>query len=403
MAINALTSSGALAFQTGLSKRLLSQSSNLGYFARGAYRNMSSTPEERKADYWFRDFMMIMAMSIYTELGFRAAEYLYGHPQFTKILGLHRLAYDYSQQSPGVKIKNYKSIADVPPLRKRIYGTMVNGSGNDLIPFLLEHQDKMGQNKLGMAGQSKFLIRHLSSRLDFNRYLTTIAKEDPKHQADVEATRSLLETYHQHFAQTEPFLKFEQQFKASLLKGNAPERLPDWVKSFSTLLAQHADSAKNIPLHAFHQQWAKNPEVATLFLEGIQSKLSGLLIKEVQRALLAPQITMNFLATLLCFGVIGNQFDFKILQPWEKKITQQGYSSAVIVKPSLASILPTCAILFGAPLLPMVKRMGYFWGFAVTSLAAITTFFGSTFLLTRLRLKKPPSAPQPPQQDYFKN
>ncbi|WP_303674214.1 hypothetical protein [Vampirovibrio chlorellavorus] len=71
-------------------QRALAQSVNLGYAGRGAYRVHETNPE-RKGDYWFRDFGMVMACTYMTEMGFRGTERFYTMPLLTNALELHAL------------------------------------------------------------------------------------------------------------------------------------------------------------------------------------------------------------------------------------------------------------------------------------------------------------------------
>jgi hypothetical protein len=79
-------------------QRALAQSVNLGYAGRGAYRVHETNPE-RKGDYWFRDFGMVMACTYMTEMGFRGAERFYTMPLLTQALELQALrTNDYGQK-----------------------------------------------------------------------------------------------------------------------------------------------------------------------------------------------------------------------------------------------------------------------------------------------------------------
>lgn len=76
-----------------MAQRLLAQSGNAAYAGRGIYR-VSQTDPERKGDYWFRDFGMVMACTYMTELAFRATERYYTMPLLTNALGLHAMCSD---------------------------------------------------------------------------------------------------------------------------------------------------------------------------------------------------------------------------------------------------------------------------------------------------------------------
>lgn len=87
MLLNALPSAMS---SNPLAQRLLAQSGNAAYAGRGAYR-VHETDPERKGDYWFRDFGMVMACTYMTEMGFRGTERFYTIPLLADALQLNAM------------------------------------------------------------------------------------------------------------------------------------------------------------------------------------------------------------------------------------------------------------------------------------------------------------------------
>ncbi len=137
-------------FWNNATQRILSQSNNVSYAARGVYR-VYDTQDSRKGDYWFRDFGMVMACSYMTELGFRAVEKWYTIPLITRALGLNQLS---EMQHAGSKTakslyynpRNYAALPEIA--RERLMGTLIRNS-SDLVPKLMKELELRQGGKLG--------------------------------------------------------------------------------------------------------------------------------------------------------------------------------------------------------------------------------------------------------------
>lgn len=140
----------SLAMNLG-AQRVLAQSVNLSYAGRGAYR-VHETEPDRKGDYWFRDFGMVMACTYMTELGFRGTERYYTMPLLTNALELHALRSDGHGQKRAIPFTNNGvqqlgstklyphalNYTDMPDaLRQKMMGTLIRNS-SDLVPQVLE-------------------------------------------------------------------------------------------------------------------------------------------------------------------------------------------------------------------------------------------------------------------------
>jgi hypothetical protein len=160
------------------SQRILSQSSNIGYQVRGIYRT-EVTPEDRKADYNFRDYQVTLLTNCLSELGFRAVQTIYASPRMTEALGLNRLSEIYGSKYPDVEIKNYKKLPEI--VRARMMGTLVKKGSIHKVPVLLEklEADLLAQDHgLSQAEQAqlRILLEHLHKNLNFKDYLNSLTK-----------------------------------------------------------------------------------------------------------------------------------------------------------------------------------------------------------------------------------
>jgi hypothetical protein len=125
-------------FWNNFTQRVLSQSNNISYAARGIYR-VHDTEPNRKGDYWFRDFGMVMACAYMTELGFRGVETLYTMPLATEAMNLHRLSElkhpINAKQALYPGARNYRALPEI--VRERAMGTLIRNSSN-LLPNLMK-------------------------------------------------------------------------------------------------------------------------------------------------------------------------------------------------------------------------------------------------------------------------
>ncbi len=143
-------------------QRALAQSVNLGYAGRGTYRVHETNPE-RKGDYWFRDFGMVMACTYMTEMGFRGTERFYTMPLLTNALELQALRTELGQKrviptfdtvqikngarTDSVQLLNSKPLyprawnySELPEaLREKMMGTLIRNS-SELVPQVLQEE-----------------------------------------------------------------------------------------------------------------------------------------------------------------------------------------------------------------------------------------------------------------------
>lgn len=166
----------SLAMNLG-AQRVLAQSVNLSYAGRGAYR-VHETEPDRKGDYWFRDFGMVMACTYMTELGFRGTERYYTMPLLTNALELHALRSDGHGQKRAIPFTNNGvqqlgstklyphalNYTDMPDaLRQKMMGTLIRNS-SDLVPQVLE-KDALAEIDKAVAAKNNPLDKTLAKDL----------------------------------------------------------------------------------------------------------------------------------------------------------------------------------------------------------------------------------------------
>lgn len=162
-------------FWNTTTQRILSQSNNVSYSARGIYR-VHDTQDSRKGDYWFRDFGMVMACSYMTELGFRAVEKWFTIPLITEAFGLDAL----SRQKHAVtgkplyhNARNYTALPNV--VRERLMGSLIGKSSSDLVPKLMKELELHQGSQLGpIADDVKTLLSSPAKEADsiIQKYLS---------------------------------------------------------------------------------------------------------------------------------------------------------------------------------------------------------------------------------------
>jgi hypothetical protein len=169
-----------LSFYSLATQRLLSQTSNIGYAARGVYRT-SLAGDDRKADNNFRDFQMSFLTNILSEMGFRGIQSWYVVPRMTEALGLNRLSEIYADRHPGVTIKNYDRLPEI--IRNRMMGTLVRAGSMSKVPDLIEglETELLNKNEHGLSSaeqtQLRILLDHLHKNLNFKDYVNDLTQD----------------------------------------------------------------------------------------------------------------------------------------------------------------------------------------------------------------------------------
>lgn len=174
-----------LSLLSNTTQRILTQSNNIAYGTRGVVR-VNSVQKERKLDYFFRDFYMVIATAYLGEMGFRAVDTLYNIPLMTKALKLNKLSnlkytVDGALKYPGAN--NYTRLPDI--VRARLMGSLVKPDSISMVPGLLDKMAKESGVKLTEEekNQLTILLDHLHKNLNFREYARSTFVDTGKLQA----------------------------------------------------------------------------------------------------------------------------------------------------------------------------------------------------------------------------
>ncbi|MBY0404579.1 MAG: hypothetical protein K2X66_11820 [Cyanobacteria bacterium] len=439
--------SSLMSITSNLTQRILSQSNNISYGLRGWYR-MGSVPEDRKADYFFRDFYMVLVTAVTTELGFRGAEKLFSFPLMTDKLQLNQLSHIYKPGSNFHKhnlidpaltqrtIKNYGSVDEIPHLRKRLMGSLVREDSDSLIPHLLktmDYKDKLADPSVSLETKQdiELLVYHLKRRLNFDGnhgYLSQLVKEGRITQAQSDFVTSTVKKLKdgEGLAQklgdaiqnlTQSKNRIPESESADVLKKaleyveKNTETLPAWFPSLkdparqreltaSTDISNTFETLKKfiteeIPAK-FKEKMNLDPVAETLIKDSIESQgiLKGL--QKVQTLSAWPKLLGSIALSFLVYGVVASYLDNHYIQPWQKKLVKERGTSSEVVSPFYWALIPgaaTLTALMSEKLLPGLNKLGYFGKFAFAGIASLGVYTGTGLLLLKNKLNKPPANP----------
>jgi hypothetical protein len=216
-------------------KKVLSKTNDVSYTGRGLYR-VDQTPNDRKGDYFFRDFFMVQVCAYMTEIGFRGLDRTYYSPLMTQALNLHKLTslqYPYLKSPtrqaaplyPGAR--NYEQLPEL--FRNQAMGSLVSKDTQPLVPKVLKELeiDKL-EKQFGSGDKEQFdTLKNLI--LQPNHDALYLEKHvDGKFPTLTPAERGQLVNSIKELAYTENLTtrkgKYKAFFKANPLKGKVPEK-----------------------------------------------------------------------------------------------------------------------------------------------------------------------------------
>ncbi len=369
-----------LTMLSNTTQRILTQSNNIAYGTRGVVRVREVQPE-RKMDYFFRDFYMVLATAYLGEMGFRAVDLLYNIPHMTRALQLHKL----SERYPGAL--NYSRMPDF--VRARLMGSLVKSSSNYAVPKVLEEiKEKSGQTLTEAEHkQLDILLRHLHKHLNFEEFVSeTLVKQKELTTEEAGLVTKAVKAMTTHVDE------------AAKKQGVMKEVGEEFRQVLANLLKEHADDPA---LKALESAAAKE-KLMNLVKEGLESHTTMNIIRRIQRSGTWPKMFSSVILNLIFYGFMANFFDVKILQPWQKKIVKERGTSEELVKPGYQALLPGLLVLivglydkFPTPF----RKMGYFSRFAAVGGLALATYTATMLYLIKRVLATPPKKAPKPQTD----
>lgn len=416
-------------------QRILSQSNNISYSARGVVR-VNATPDDRKADYLFRDFYMVLVTAYLTELGFRGLETMYTIPLMTKALDLHRL----SELYPGAR--NHARLPEV--LRGYVLGSLVKSDSITLVPELMKRMQDAQKGPMSEAErkQAELLINHLHKRLNYADYVHKnlvasgqLSADDAKHVLDGMKKLSRLqggqvdlmgvvqdvlkkpvaerpEALKKALSDWDELFKLAGQDERTLFRqvaGNMESTLgqakpgkkalktlaQQMTELFEKTAARQDDNLQRLGQTVLKEHPLKD-KLTQFIREGVESKATLSMLQRIQKSGTWPKMITSVALSFVFYGMIANWFDVKVLQPWQDKLVKKRGHSKDVVAPSYVALLPGIGVLVAGLSekvskkigLGFLNQMGYLGRFALVGLAALLTYSAATVALIKARLAK---------------
>jgi hypothetical protein len=377
------------------SQVLNNHGTNLSYGARAAARN-GTTPYDRRMDYYFRDLYMSVVTAFAFEAAFRSMDAWYAVPLTTQQLGLNRLANDYKdliEQRLGqpltpelAKKINYDRLP--PELHGRLVGSFAKDTSHYLIPELLEADlEKMLDKSADPVEKvrAEVLLKQVYKRLNYPQYLEKYEKGLPA-QTREEIAKLLRQ------AETEAKDALAQQAKQSAQNAKG---LSGKLRSFAS--KAHLEKPEEI-LEKLISQETLTPEGQKLVQQGWESGLARMAMAQVRKSASWPKLVFNLMVNIVYFGIVGNWFDLHVLQPWQKKISEERGGVHELIGPAYAGLIPG-GVAFGllmsnkaAAKLGLAKagltRLTPAVRFLVAGTLGLVTYTASSYGLVMHRLQK---------------
>lgn len=423
-----------LAGGSALTQRILSQSNNIGYAARGVYR-VNVVPEDRKAEYLFRDFVMTLVTAYLTELSFRITETFYTVPKLTKVLQFPELSKLYGEQGMDKALhgsfNNIKNQTWFPTfVQKRLLGSLVKSDSNNLVPELIEREmsdivDGKRVMKEGME-QHEALIHHLYRRLNFPQYLERleamgnitaaereqvlkIMKSIPKDELLASITTDLENISKEELTaaikngqtaiktaadelEKKPVKKLLKRNEAIQKQAETVEKLREKAASYSDDVLTHYEKA--------------SPKVRAYVDDFLHSEAVRGAMKTVQKSASWPKMAVSVALSLVFYGIIANKFDVEKLQPWQEKLFKKRGTTEEVITPAYKALVPgiltTVALMAKKSPISLSNRMGYIGSFAVAGFAGLATYGASWYALFKAASSKDaPIRPKKPNMALY--
>jgi len=395
MAINSLGLAAINGFNR-FSDVVKDNSANGSYITRAAARN-HTIPEDRRMDYFFRDAFMTVITAYFFELCNRTTDAVYKSPKITQVLELNKLAEIYQQElkkkHPDLDLKsvNYRGLDDT--LRNRLLKASLKTENFHLLPDLLTHdmQALLAKEPHQLTGderiraiQARTLIPHLQRKLHYKQYLE---KQLKLPEAKVAEVVKGVETC---FKEIEEQLKNKAGLKSDGKKwwqglANVAQSLK-YERRFMRLVDSQGEAMTQAVLH---QKFSHLPQATLKLIEdGLRSKWTQLFLKRIDFSAAWPKMTLTLLSNIAYFGIVGNWLDFNVVQPWQKKISEEHGGVKELVAPAYQALIPGIITTAGLSYLPLLKKLGPAARFLITGTTGLAVYCAASYILIMNRLKQ---------------
>lgn len=432
---------------------VISQITQLSYLMRNMARisgeNVGfpkSIPDERKADYLFRDYFFVPVMAAGNETGIRLAESTYVMPTQIKLLGLNNLRDLYTKGSihrpnlaPYFDIKNYSR--EVPPfLREYILGSTINTRSYSITPELLHTRTIPKINKTAHPTEqyeARLLAHHLQRIFHPTDYINRFLLKEgriTKEEADtLNHFKGIIDDAYKVFSDARSSGKFKElqtflapHIQTAQLQNNAwlkqwftPQtqslerkvlgpKMRDFLKylgdkgfkkGFSWLKQQssfHPDQFIN-GIHAnlleplMHQKLPHNTKMMALLKDLVTDKIRAQqCIAAFQAAEVWFKVPVSIIFQTILYGIVGGYFDVKYVQPLQDLVVKLRGDSKEIQAPTYLGTIVGAVAGYSVFKSPFIKRMGHLPSFLAAFAAFEAGQIGTTYALFKRVLAKPP-------------
>lgn len=367
---------GAL-FYNKLTSHLLANMGSVSLVPRALAR-MDTIPEDRQADYTFRDIYLGMLNTLTSTWMFRLMESAYMVPKMVQLLGLHNLGGEYQGV---VGARDYKSLPRI--LEHRMLGYLVNEQSFYAIGNLLKNTDSK-KFKPGSKEQQEVLLlaEQLERRLNQNGYLKAYYGFNDK---QVNAFDKVMTTLGD---------KGAAHFK---LTANGLTKAPDATtrevleKAIAPHESQLAEAfGNNWQERMFsHTQRLSNKTAQELLHDAATSRSVQDLVRYTRKTGAWANLLAGVGMVFVTMGLMGTWFDFNILQPWQKKLAEQRGTTREVVLPQVWAFAPGSAAAVAMHYLTK-PIPGYATRFITTFGTGFLVYTGSLLFFIKQRLSKPP-------------
>ncbi|MEB3286269.1 MAG: hypothetical protein VKJ04_02080 [Vampirovibrionales bacterium] len=390
---------------SNLSQHLLNQASNISYLVRNTTR-MGTVPDDRQADYSFRDIYVTLSMIPLQEASMRVMDAMYAAPSFVRHLGLHNLGNEYY----GVNgAKNYKFLPR--PLETKMLGPLVSDKSFYNIGDLLKGYDirRFQGQAIQSSGVGAFLqkirnglgLAHKPLTPDKIAELEVLAEQcerrlDPKGYAE----------YYYRLSQSQASIlddilksasKEDLSHFATTAEGTTPPVSANTKKVLDAALEKNDGKLRE----AFGEKWRQKTfahlsrgetwqkGIADLLHDGLTSRYVQEAVKTTRKSGGWMKLFGTILLNTVLSGIIGSWVDVNVVQPWQDKLVEKRGTSKEVVTPQIWSLIPAMAV--GLLVAKLVKPLnGYGLRFSLAILSGVITYGVSTGLMLKNRLSKPP-------------
>ncbi|MEB3287856.1 MAG: hypothetical protein VKJ04_10170 [Vampirovibrionales bacterium] len=353
-----------------------------------AVARMDTIPEDRQADYTFRDIYLGLLNTIMGVWTFRLMESLYMVPRMVEALGLHSLGDEYKDVAGA---KNYKTLPRA--LEHRMLGYLVNEKSFYAIADILRNRD-LKKLAPGSKEYNELLVlaEQMQRRLDQTGYLKHYyGFNHEQAQAFQEAIGKIEKSDMEKFKVDRAGLTPKKTAETEKILASAIEKSREALeKAFGGKATSSASTSSLWQDKIFaHTQRVANKTGRELLHDMATSRAVQNAVhysrKSGSWASMIGGLALNF----LYFGLWGTWFDFNVLQPWQKILAEKRGTTREVVAPQVWSLIP--AGLTATGLYFATKKIpGYATRFMATFGTAFVVYTVSVLTLIKHKLSKPP-------------